>query len=60
MRNLDLNLIRLQLSRIELVGQQMRTGRVHSQTMNLTHQKSVPSRAAFPPISRLMLHHRSV
>jgi hypothetical protein len=23
----------------------MRTGRVHSQTMNLTHQKSVPSLA---------------
>jgi hypothetical protein len=39
-RDLDLDFIRLQLAGIVLIGQQMRTGCVHSQTMYLTHLES--------------------
>ena len=39
-RDLDLHLVCLQLTCIVFVRQQMRTGRVHSQTMDLIHWKS--------------------
>src|SRR4051812_26100359 len=58
-RDLDLDLICFQLPWIKLVWKQMRTGRVHSQTLNLTHLESLSlSRPASSPASlELMLHH---
>jgi hypothetical protein len=59
MRDLDLNLVRLQLAWIKFVRQQLCTGRVHSETMYFKHSGSIPlAHDVSIPAHRLMLQHR--